>query len=200
LDTPSVDEALKVEFQQTSHPALSYGALDFSAAKASAQRWVWCSTVQPNKYFLEAGKWRELVKTYYQAGSMTTGYQAKFMLPGLSLAWFGVFLCLSSDMINAGETGAPLTATALNAPDYAAQERAAELSESAHHQPGEVEAASQKGKETLQRTPNAITVLDGQRIIDQGIGRSAGEILNYVPNASAATQFHGQPQWRIRGQ
>ena len=94
----------------------------------------------------------------------------------------------------------PLTATGLNAPDYVAQERAGELSESAPNQLGDAVGTHQKGTKSEQKIPGAITVLGGQRIIDQGIGRSAGEVLNYVPNASAATQFHGQSQWRIRGQ
>ena len=93
---------------------------------------------------------------------------------------------------SAAETG-PVT------PDYTAQERAAELAESNPKQLGEVTVTANKRKESAQRVPTAITVLSGRRIIDQGIGRSASEILNFVPNASAGTQFHGRPRWWIRG-
>ncbi|QFY42710.1 TonB-dependent receptor [Candidatus Methylospira mobilis] len=83
--------------------------------------------------------------------------------------------------------------------NYEAQERAAELSESNPNQLGEVEVTSQKRKQSEQKVPTALTVLNGQRIIDQGIGRSAGDVLNFVPNGSAGTQFHGRPRWFIRG-
>ena len=98
----------------------------------------------------------------------------------------------------AGVPGAA-AATGLATPDYAAQERAAELAESNPKQLGDVTVTAQKRKESAQRVPTAITVLSGQRIIDQGIGRSASEVLNYVPNASAGTQFNGRPRWWIRG-
>jgi iron complex outermembrane receptor protein len=86
-----------------------------------------------------------------------------------------------------------------NAPDYAAEERAAEMAESNPKQLGEVTVTAQKRKESVQKVPSAITVLSGRRLADQNIGRSAGEVLNYVPNASAGTQFHGRPRWWIRG-
>ncbi|MDR1648583.1 MAG: TonB-dependent receptor [Zoogloeaceae bacterium] len=62
-----------------------------------------------------------------------------------------------------------------------------------------VRVTAQKREESAQEVPSAITVLSGDDLIDQGIGRSASEILNYVPNASAATQQHGRPRWWIRG-
>jgi len=84
-------------------------------------------------------------------------------------------------------------------PDYGSEERAAELAESNPKQLGEVTVTAQKRKESAQRVPSAITVLSGRRLIDQNIGKTAGEVLNYVPNASAGTQFHGRPRWWIRG-
>jgi iron complex outermembrane receptor protein len=93
----------------------------------------------------------------------------------------------------AATTGEPAT------PDYTAQERQAELAESNPKQLGEVTVTAQKRRESAQKVPTAITVLSGQRIINQGIGRSASEVLNFVPNASAGTQFHGRPRWWIRG-
>ncbi|CAG0965284.1 Ferric-pseudobactin 358 receptor [Myxococcaceae bacterium] len=84
-------------------------------------------------------------------------------------------------------------------PDYTSQERAAELAESNPKQLGEVTVTAQRRKESAQRVPTSITVLGGRRLIDQNIGRSASEVLNYVPNASAGTQFHGRPRWWIRG-
>jgi len=86
-----------------------------------------------------------------------------------------------------------------NAEDFKAEEQAAELAESNPKQLGEVTVTANKRKESAQKVPSAITVLSGRRMADQNIGRSAGEVLNYVPNASAGTQFHGRPRWWIRG-
>lgn len=62
-----------------------------------------------------------------------------------------------------------------------------------------VTVTAQKREESAQEVPTAITVLSGDDLLDQGIGRSASEVLNYVPNASAGTQQHGRPRWWIRG-
>jgi iron complex outermembrane receptor protein len=101
----------------------------------------------------------------------------------------------------AGAAAAEGAATAVGAgtADYTKEERAAELAESNPKQLGEVMVTAQKRKESAQRVPSAITVLSGRRMIDQNIGRTAGEVLNFVPNASAGTQFHGRPRWWIRG-
>jgi len=58
---------------------------------------------------------------------------------------------------------------------------------------------AQKREEKVQDVPSAITVLGGDALLDSGVGRSASEVLNYVPNASAGTQQHGRPRWWIRG-
>ncbi len=42
-------------------------------------------------------------------------------------------------------------------------------------------------------------MLGGAQLLSNGVGRSASEILNYVPNASAGTQQHSRPRWWIRG-
>jgi len=62
-----------------------------------------------------------------------------------------------------------------------------------------VVVTANKREESAQKVSTAITVLDGKELIDKGIGKSAGEVLNYVPNASAGTQQHGRPRWWIRG-
>jgi iron complex outermembrane receptor protein len=62
-----------------------------------------------------------------------------------------------------------------------------------------VTVTAQKREEKAQDVPSSISVLGGQDLQDKGIGRSASEILNYVPNASAGTQQHGRPRWWIRG-
>ncbi|NGZ87334.1 TonB-dependent receptor [Duganella aceris] len=62
-----------------------------------------------------------------------------------------------------------------------------------------VTVTAQKREGKLQEVPSAITVLSGAQLLDNGVGRSASEILNYVPNASAGTQQHGRPRWWIRG-
>ncbi|MDR1463212.1 MAG: TonB-dependent receptor [Azoarcus sp.] len=62
-----------------------------------------------------------------------------------------------------------------------------------------IKVTAQKREESAQEVPTAITVLKGDELQDKGVGRSANEILNYVPNASAATQSHSRPRWWIRG-
>ena len=54
---------------------------------------------------------------------------------------------------------------------------------------------------SVQSVPDAVSVLQGEYLTDNQIGRSASEILNYVPNASAVTggDSHGRPRWWIRG-
>jgi len=62
-----------------------------------------------------------------------------------------------------------------------------------------VVVTAQRREESVQKVPTAISVLSGDTLVDKDIGRSAGEVLNYVPNASATTQLHGRPRWWIRG-
>ena len=62
-----------------------------------------------------------------------------------------------------------------------------------------VVVTAQRREETAQAVPTAISVVSGESLVDSGVGRSAGEVLNSVPSASAATQLHGRPRWWIRG-
>lgn len=62
-----------------------------------------------------------------------------------------------------------------------------------------VTVTAQKREESVQEVSTAITALGGKELLEEGIGRSASEILSYVPNASAGTQQHGRPRWWIRG-
>jgi iron complex outermembrane receptor protein len=62
-----------------------------------------------------------------------------------------------------------------------------------------VTVTAQKREESVQNVSTAITALGGKELTEQGVGRSASEVLNYVPNASAGTQQHGRPRWWIRG-
>ena len=62
-----------------------------------------------------------------------------------------------------------------------------------------VVVTAQRREESAQKVPTALSVLAGDDLLDKGIGRSAREVLDYVPNASAATQQHGRPRWWIRG-
>ncbi|HEY8353430.1 MAG TPA: TonB-dependent receptor [Methylophilaceae bacterium] len=62
-----------------------------------------------------------------------------------------------------------------------------------------VTVTAQKREESVQQVSTAITALGGDMLLEEGIGRSASEVLNYVPNASAGTQQHGRPRWWIRG-
>ncbi|WP_020652935.1 TonB-dependent receptor [Massilia niastensis] len=62
-----------------------------------------------------------------------------------------------------------------------------------------VTVTAQKREGRAQDVPSAISVLGGAELLAEGVGRSASEILNYVPNASAGTQQHSRPRWWIRG-
>lgn len=64
---------------------------------------------------------------------------------------------------------------------------------------GSVVVTAQRREESIQSVPAAVSVLGGENIINTGIGRSAKEVLDFVPNASAVTQGHGRPRWWIRG-
>jgi len=63
----------------------------------------------------------------------------------------------------------------------------------------EIVVTAQKREQNVQDVPIAISALAGADLTDKGIGRSASEVLTYVPNASAGTQLHGRPRWWIRG-
>jgi iron complex outermembrane receptor protein len=62
-----------------------------------------------------------------------------------------------------------------------------------------VVVTAQRREESAQSVPTAISVVSGDSLVDSGVGRSAGEVLNSVPSGSAATQLHGRPRWWIRG-
>lgn len=62
-----------------------------------------------------------------------------------------------------------------------------------------VTVTAQKREENIQEVATAISAFGGKELVDSGVGRSANEVLSYVPNASAGTQQHGRPRWWIRG-
>jgi iron complex outermembrane receptor protein len=62
-----------------------------------------------------------------------------------------------------------------------------------------VVVTAQRREESVQDVPTTVTVLGGDDLTRAGVGRSAKEVLEYVPNASAVTQSHGRPRWWIRG-
>lgn len=64
---------------------------------------------------------------------------------------------------------------------------------------GSVTVTANRRKESAQKIATPITVLKGKDLQDQGVGRSAQEVFNYVPNATAVGQQHGRPRWWIRG-
>jgi iron complex outermembrane receptor protein len=63
----------------------------------------------------------------------------------------------------------------------------------------DIVVTAQRRAERLQDVPTAVTALSGNLFREGGIGRSANEVLNLVPNASAGSQQHGRPRWWIRG-
>ena len=63
----------------------------------------------------------------------------------------------------------------------------------------DIVVTAQRREQRLQEVPTAVTALSAELFAEGGIGRSANEVLNLVPNASAGTQQHGRPRWWIRG-
>jgi iron complex outermembrane receptor protein len=63
----------------------------------------------------------------------------------------------------------------------------------------QVVVTAERREQNAQTVASALSVLQGDNLTENQIGRSASEILNYVPNASAVTQLHGRPRWWIRG-
>lgn len=63
----------------------------------------------------------------------------------------------------------------------------------------DIVVTAQRREQRLQEVPTAVTALSSELFSEGGIGRSANEVLNLVPNASAGTQQHGRPRWWIRG-
>src|SRR5206468_7383602 len=59
----------------------------------------------------------------------------------------------------------------------------------------EVVVTAERREESAQSVATALSVLKGESLTENQIGRSANEILNYVPNASAVSQMHGRPRW-----
>ena len=84
-----------------------------------------------------------------------------------------------------------------------ANEDAAAAAEAASADAGDSGSAivvtAQRREERLQDVPVAVTAIGEERFTVGGLGRSANEVLNLVPNASAGTQQHGRPRWWIRG-
>lgn len=64
---------------------------------------------------------------------------------------------------------------------------------------GEIIVTAGRREERLQDVPTAVSALGEDLFKLNGVGRSANEVLNYIPNASAGTQQHGRPRWWIRG-
>ena len=64
---------------------------------------------------------------------------------------------------------------------------------------GEIIVTAGRREERLQDVPTAVSALSSDLFQLNGVGRSANEVLNFIPNASAGTQQHGRPRWWIRG-
>lgn len=63
----------------------------------------------------------------------------------------------------------------------------------------DIVVTAQRREQRLQEVPTPVTALSSELFAEGGVGRSANEVLNLVPNASAGTQQHGRPRWWIRG-
>ena len=81
-----------------------------------------------------------------------------------------------------------------------AEAESAEAAEAADADYGrDIIVTAGRREERLQDVPTAVSALDSDLFQKNGVGRSANEVLNYIPNASAGTQQHGRPRWWIRG-
>lgn len=117
--------------------------------------------------------------------SNTGPRQSAFIFAGASA--LALALALSSSAHAAG--------TAVPAPESAI----VPADETAEDGGRDIVVTAQRREERLQDVPVAITALDNSMFAKGSVGRSANEILNYIPNASAGTQQHGRPRWWIRG-
>ncbi|AYJ87724.1 TonB-dependent receptor [Sphingomonas paeninsulae] len=90
-------------------------------------------------------------------------------------------------------------APASTAPATAQPGADAPSSESSASDSNDIVVTAGRRAERLQDVPTAVTALTGTLFREGGIGRSANEVLNLVPNASAGSQQHGRPRWWIRG-
>lgn len=64
----------------------------------------------------------------------------------------------------------------------------------------DIVVTAQRRSQNIQDVPIAITAISGETLEATGVGRTAGEIVRFVPNASAATlDNHGFPRWFLRG-
>ncbi len=63
-----------------------------------------------------------------------------------------------------------------------------------------VVVTAQRRKENIQQVPSAVSVIGGNKLVESGIGRTAAEITQLVPNTSAGqSNGHSRPRWWIRG-
>ncbi|WP_286771824.1 TonB-dependent receptor plug domain-containing protein, partial [Sphingomonas sp. 66-10] len=103
-------------------------------------------------------------------------------------------------MLVAGPGLAATPATADNRPASTAADPAPEpdADANADGRTSDVLVTAQRREQRLQDVPTAVTALGGD-LFSSGLGKSANEVLNLVPNATAGTQQHGRPRWWIRG-
>jgi iron complex outermembrane recepter protein len=91
------------------------------------------------------------------------------------------------------------TQTSETADNNETNKKSTEETQASESSLGSVTVTANRRKENAQKIATPITVLKGKDLLDQGVGRSAQEIFNYVPNATAVGQQHGRPRWWIRG-
>lgn len=69
-----------------------------------------------------------------------------------------------------------------------------------HRRLENVVVTAQRRKENIQQVPSAVSVVGGNKLVESGVGRSAAEITQLVPNTSAGqSNGHSRPRWWIRG-
>ncbi|WP_323815396.1 TonB-dependent receptor [Cellvibrio sp. NN19] len=63
-----------------------------------------------------------------------------------------------------------------------------------------VVVTAQRRKENIQQVPSAVSVISGSKLVSSGVGRTAAEVTQLVPNTSAGqSNGHSRPRWWIRG-
>lgn len=119
------------------------------------------------------------------------------LAPSIALAWTvaNASVATPTDAMDTTAPAALLAAT----PAIADTNAPAPADTPAGGSGGDIVVTAQRRQQRLQDVPTAVTALSGAFFTDASVGRSASEVLTYVPNASAGTQQHGRPRWWIRG-
>jgi iron complex outermembrane receptor protein len=115
------------------------------------------------------------------------------LLAGVAYAQESVTPQANSDPQN------PTTANSSTKPGDSDKKSASDSKDGSARRLETVTVTAEKREENAQDVATSINVLSGDKLLNENIGKSAQEVLNYIPNASAFGSQHGRPRWWIRG-